>query len=463
MKNSTSVSSIAWQRSLNHYPAGIQRIWYLALAVAATVALYHQYYVLPSVLPLVIKNLGLSLPAFGLLNVAISLLGAISAIFAGLSDRLGRANLVVYGVLVSSLITLGISFSTNVTAFIIMDLLLGFEEGIILSTTPALIRDFSPRLGRALAMAFWSTGPIVGNLFAQFIASRTLSGSASWQSQYVIAAIVGLIVSVICFFGMRDLSASLRGQIMMSLREKELLEARARNLNVEEALKNPWRQILRPRLLICVIGNSLSLVLLFAIVLYFPTYLNSVFKFPLAEANGLVSLFTIIGLVFALGSGYISDRLLVRKPILLASAILAVIVTIFFISRTGQPASTSAGLMAVIIALFGAALGVLNPIWAAAYSETVEDINPSLVGTGFALYGSVTRFVSVASTLALTAVVGNGQGFIAWWWVCTACMVVFIPTIFVFSGHWNSAQAWAAVRTREQAEGLDVGTSIEAI
>ena len=33
---------------------------------------------------------------------------------------------------------------------------MGFVEGICLVATPALIRDFSPQVGRATAMGFWT-------------------------------------------------------------------------------------------------------------------------------------------------------------------------------------------------------------------------------------------------------------------------------------------------------------------
>ena len=37
---------------------------------------------------------------------------------------------------------------------------IGLVEGVILVATPALIRDFSPQLGRASAMGFWTLGPV---------------------------------------------------------------------------------------------------------------------------------------------------------------------------------------------------------------------------------------------------------------------------------------------------------------
>lgn len=41
-----------WDRSLDHYPAYAQRIWYLALTISANIILYYQSLTLGAVAPL---------------------------------------------------------------------------------------------------------------------------------------------------------------------------------------------------------------------------------------------------------------------------------------------------------------------------------------------------------------------------------------------------------------------------
>nr|MBA2285421.1 MFS transporter [Ktedonobacteraceae bacterium] len=259
-------------RDLEHYPDTSRRVWYLALAVAATVVLYYEAYVLPSVSPLVLGTFHISFFTYILINLASNLAGAASSLIGSLSDRIGRANLVVYGIIATSLVTLGIAFTGASSLFIVLTIFLGFVEGIILVATPALVRDFSPRLGRATAMAFWTVGPVGGSLLITLVASQTLSVFGTWQSQYIISAIFGLIIAAFCFLGLRDLSPSLRAQIMTSMQEKMLIEARSRGIDVAAALKNPWRQMLRPRIILSALGVSVYLLLYFAAVGYFPIY-----------------------------------------------------------------------------------------------------------------------------------------------------------------------------------------------
>ncbi len=439
-------------RYLEHYPSNGQRIWYLALAVIATIMLYYESYVLPSVAPLVLRSFSLPVSTYiGILLVS-NVIGALSAIFGSLSDRIGRSNLIVYGLLITALGTLGISFANSLGVFFVLIVVLGFIEGIILVATPALVRDFSPRFGRALAMGFWTVGPVGGSVLATVIASQTLPTYGTWQSQYIIAGVVGVVIFLLCFLFLRELSPGLRDQVMNSLQEKELIESRAATIDVKKAIEHPWRQMLRPRLMVSALGISLYLLIYYAAVGFFPLYLSSIFKFTVAQANGLVSVFWTVNVIAAIVIGFVSDRTLVRKPYMLIGCLATIIVTFLFISRIGVP--TGAALMTVFLSLFGVTLAVGYVTWLAAYTETVEDINPALVATGLAVQGFILRAVVVLSTLAFSFVVRNqfdGSQWATWWWVCIAGLVVFLPTIFVASGYWRPARVRAAVLQKQNA------------
>jgi MFS family permease len=442
-----------WDRSLEHYPANTRRIWYLALAVIATITLYYETFTLASVVPLVQAQFHLSLSQYVYSVVLANLLGALAALLASLSDRIGRGNLIVSGLLVTDACTLAISLATSLWPFLLLYWVLGFVQGMILTVTPALVRDFSPRLGRAAAMGFWTIGPVGGNFLAALVASLTLPVYHSWHSQYVIAGGVGLVVFLVCLVGLRELSPALRDQVMYTLRDKALVEARASQIDVESALRHPWRQMLRPRLLINALGINLFLLIYFVAKSFFVIYLSTSFAFPLAQANGMVSVFFVVIVISTLVVGFLSDMMRVRKPLLLVGATALIIVTLLFLSRIGQPTSTV--VMTVLLALMGICISITFVPWVAAYTETVEDINPALVATGIAVEVFISRLVAVIAILALPVVVGNGQGWGAWWWVCIAGQVIFLPTILATSGPWNPLRARVVARARERAESLE--------
>jgi len=54
----------------------------------------------------------------------------------------------------------------------------------------------------------------------------------------------GLVMFGVAFFGLRELAPALRDQIMMSERDRMLVELRAKGLDVEATLRRPWRQVL---------------------------------------------------------------------------------------------------------------------------------------------------------------------------------------------------------------------------
>ena len=446
-----------WYRGLDHYPGNSRRIWYLALAVIATIILYYESYTLASVAPLVQASFGLSLANYVYALVLGNVLGAISAILGSFSDRLGRGNLIVYGLLVTGICTLLISLANAVLPFLLLYWVLGFIEGIILTVTPALVRDFSPRLGRAVAMGFWTVGPVGGSVLATFVANQTLPIYHSWQSQYVISGIVGLVVFVVCLFGLRELSSGLRDQVMNSMEEKGLVESRASSIDVEAAVQHPWRQMLRPRLMVSALGISLFLLIYYAAVGFFVIYLSTIFKFPVAQANGMVSIFWTVNVISAIVIGFISDATRVRKPYMVLGTVALIIVTLLFISRIGQP--PDATIMTILLVLIGISLSISYVTWMASYTETIEDINPALVATGLAVWGFILRWVVVISTLALPIVVGAGQGWGTWWWVCIAGQVVFLPTILASSGYWSPARARAAAG-HAQAESIEAQPNI---
>lgn len=62
---STNILRHPLQRGLDHYPTGPRRGLLLALAVIPTISTFAQFYLFPSVAPLVMKDLKISLPVYG--------------------------------------------------------------------------------------------------------------------------------------------------------------------------------------------------------------------------------------------------------------------------------------------------------------------------------------------------------------------------------------------------------------
>jgi len=402
------MSSI-WNRQLDSYPDTGPRMMYLAITVLATTMLYYELYVGGSVSTLYLVKLHMSF-TFLVYTVAFgALIGAFGSLLAGITDRLGRTNLVVYGLLITGvMVAFVIPAATSKWAFTIEGFFVGFVEGICLVATPALIRDFSPQVGRATAMGFWTSGPVLGSLVVFVVASHTIGGHpnpAFWNHEYKICGIVGLIVFVIAFLGLRELSPGLRDQLMVTMKDRALVEARAKGIDIEAGLRNPFGQLLKADVIISAIGVSIFLLIYYTAVLAAVIFFTTVFGFSVHDADALGNWNWGFNVIAVILFGFISDYFRVRKPFMIIGGVAAAVMIVVYLSLIGH--HTSYYHMAVVLALLAFALGVAYVPWMASFTETVEARNPALTATGLAIWGWIIRVIVFASYMLLPTVINT--------------------------------------------------------
>ncbi len=394
-----------WDRKLDSYPSARARAGFLAVILATTIVLYYQAYVGGAVGPAILAQYQISFHFY--LNVVVisNGIGALTSLLAARADRWGRANLVVWGLLCSSLVQfLLVPVASNAYEFAVFVSIVGFVEGMVLVATPALVRDFSPQVRRGAAMGLWTMGPVLGSLVVTEVASNTLDHLHAWQDQYMISGVTGLVMFVVAFFTLRELSPALRDQLMVSARERVLIEARARGIDLAKAIRQAWRQMLRLDVIIPSIGISVFLLIYYAAVGFFVIYFTSVFSFSQARSNGLGNWFWAADAVAVIIIGLISDRVGVRKPFILAGTVLGIVMTSIFATRATDPATTYTTFI-VIVSLLSFARGTAYSPWMTAFSETLEQRNPALVATGLAVWGWILRGIAALSFLIVPLVV----------------------------------------------------------
>jgi MFS family permease len=397
-----------WRRQLGHYPSTGPRVMYLAITVLATVTLYYELYVGGSVSTLILVNLNVSF-TFYVVTLAIgNLIGAFASLFAGLADRLGRVNMVVGGLLVTGIfVAYVLPAATNKWEYTFESFVVGIVEGIALVATPALIRDFSPQVGRATAMGFWTAGPVLGSLIVTAVATNTIPNvipdSRFWTHEYHICGAVGLIVFVIALIGLRELSPQLRDQLMVTMQDRVLIEARAKGLNVETMLHRPFQQLLKADVVISAVAVAVMLLIYYTAVGFGLIYLSTVFGFSTKDANGLLNWnwgFNVIGVILI---GMVSDLVRVRKPFMVIGGVGGAIMTVVYLDQAGRHPGYYT--LAVILALLSLSLGVAYTPWMASFTETVEARNPALIATGLAIWGWVVRVVVFVAFLIIPHVI----------------------------------------------------------
>ncbi|NUU24647.1 MAG: MFS transporter, partial [Streptomycetaceae bacterium] len=396
-----------WHRQIDRYPDTAPRVFYLFISTIAGIVLYYELYVQYSVSTSMIKQFGMTYMFATMISVVGNLAGAFASLLAGLADRWGRANLVVYGLLVVGLLTLfAVPNADSKGQFMLYMAVVSFVEGMVLVASPALIRDFSPQIGRAAAMGFWTLGPVIGSLTTTIVTSNTLDHHG-WQDQFRYAGYAGLVVFLIALVGLRELNPALRDQLMVSLRDRALVEAKARGLDTEQLLTGQWRQMMRPDVIGPAVGIGLHLMFYYSVVGNLVVYYATTFGYSEQRTNALANWYWVANAIALVFVGIASDVLRVRKPFMILGGTGTVVLTLLFALRTDEIGTSyyHFAWLLVGIAVFS---GFTFAPWMAAFTETVERHNPAATATGLAVWGWILRVIvsvsAIFTPLIVTAV-----------------------------------------------------------
>jgi MFS family permease len=445
-----------WSRQLSRYPDNAHRAMYLGIVVLASIVLYYELYIQGAVATKIILQYGMTLRFFVFVSIIGNLVGAFASLAAGLADRWGRANLVAYGlVLTAVLLAFALPNATSKVEYLVLFALVSLVEGVVLVATPALIRDFSPQLGRAVAMGFWTLGPVIGSLVVTEVSSHTLTAHPDWQYQFRLCGAIGLVVFLIAVVGLRELSPRLRDQLMVSLHDKALVEARAAGIDPRAAAEGSWRQMLRLRIVGPAFGISVFLLFYYFLVGFIVVYFATNFGYQPARANSLANWYWITNALALVVAGLLSDKLRVRKPFMILGALVSAVGVALFATKATQP-GTSYSTFALLFVIIAAGSGLAYCAWMAAFTETVEKQNPAATATGLAVWGWTIRMVVTVSLIGLTIVVSAAN-----------VLVDYGPTALAISTTYKSQVATlqlvdVATRNALNANANDVPAGLKA-
>lgn len=435
---------------LTTYPTGRRRRLLLGLAVLANMIGAYEAQIAP-VLPLLTRDLDMSLTTYGAISAVAAIAGAFVSVAAGrATDRYGRVRLLVPLMLLTTLCCLGMTLVHSPRDLLVARIVLACVDGAALAATAPLVRDFSPRLGRAQAFSLWTWGPVGANFLAAAIAGLTLPLlHNSWRSQFVIMAAVSLVASLCVAGTLTDLSPELRARVVTA---DDTAADSDKSAGATAATAPRLSTLLRhPRIWAHIVGIALWLVLYLTLTVYGQVALTDSAGLSAAQASSVLAAFWLVQLVTLLLVGRLSDRLQLRKPFCLGGTAAAVLISGYLVASLGRPTPAPSALM-ITGALLGAALAVAYAPWMANFSENVEDIDPRLQGSAWGLFGFVSKAIAVAVLVLAPLVVGSGGDWRGWFGIAAASMVLFLPAIAVFQGPWRRAAPAALVPIR--ADGL---------
>jgi OPA family glycerol-3-phosphate transporter-like MFS transporter len=428
---------LATHRTLETYPVGAHRWAMLMLTVLATIISFYEFQFAP-LLPLWIPTLHFSLENFTLFLLCAVLISGGSAMIGGpLADRHGR--IIVIDVCLAFIIVLTFAnlLMTGFWSFVIVRGAMNLIAGLMWGALGGLTRDMSPRVSRGAAFGLLTVGAVGCIFLWNFISGETLPIFGTWQSQIWIMGILSILMYIPVLLWLKDLHPNLRLTIVES--ESTVAAAPAEHLR-EMVTEVPasggaaFKALLgRWEVWVMVVGCVGFLTISITSQTFFPVMFTRAFHYSPAEADKMASYFWLLNLFVLVPAGLLSDKLRVRKPLVLIGTVASLAVLIWWIGTFSNPLPPFQ-LSAVMFVLGGLVAFGFIP-WCAQYSELLEDISPALQASGWSFFQLIYRgWIAISGPLV--AVVSSRYGWAAWMWVAVAGMAMLIPAMLAIPGGW---------------------------
>lgn len=410
-------------RTWEQPPSGRFRIAATTIAVVAVVVQYYASALHGAVASLVVDHFHMSLRYYALIAILGNLGGAAVAVIGSLADRYGRIPLMVAGQVGTGLVlTLAVPAAGDKPTFLAFSVMANALEGMVVVATAAYVRDLSPLGSRGTAMGWWAMGPVLGGVIVSVVAALTLHAGAGWQTEYRVCGVASLLAAVVVAVFLCDVAPEARNRA-----------------SVEVAVANAWRPP-RGSVLITSLGFGVMEIFYFTLISYFVLYATRGLGLSSSRANALALFFyagTALGFVIF---GWLGDRYLLRRQIVLVGSALSSTALIWWVLRSPDSTVTPQGFLLLAVGFFGAG-SVAN--WLASFSELLDRTNPAGVAKGFAVWGAAVRVAIVFTLVAVALLVPDLakknldparhaallDHWRIWWWVCVGGRLVFLPTI----------------------------------
>ncbi|HZZ07245.1 MAG TPA: MFS transporter [Candidatus Binataceae bacterium] len=433
---------LATHRTLETYPVGAHRWAMLMLTVLATIVSFYEFQFAP-LLPLWIPTLHFSLENFTLFLLFAVLLSGGSAMIGGpLADRHGRIIVIDVCLAIIIVLTFANLLMTGFWSFVIIRGAMNLTAGLMWGALGGLTRDMSPRVSRGTAFGLLTVGAVGCVWLWNFISGETLPIFGTWQSQIWIMGILSILMYIPVLLWLKDLHPTLR----LTIVESEATVAASPAEHMREAVTEipasgaaAFKELLRRwEVWVLVTGSVAFLTLPITSQTFFPVMFTRAFHYSAAEAAKMASYFWLLNLFMLVPAGWLSDRLRVRKPLVLIGTVATLAVLIWWIGTFSNPLPPFQ-LGAVMFILGGLVAFAFIP-WCAQYSELLEDISPALQASGWSFFQLIYRgWIAISGPLV--AFVSSRYGWAAWMWVAVAGMAMFIPAMLAVRGGWVPAKA----------------------
>lgn len=174
--------------------------WMTVILCWSAVAVMSSLYVTIPLVPLFAKVFGKTLAEAALPGSIFSLgFAAGCLVYGGLSDRFGRKQVIVIGLLALTIISLSISLTSQYSVLVTLRLLQGLAAATFSPVALAYAVDMFPAEKRVTAIGFISTGFLVAGIAGQ-VFSIVISEQMGWNTVFRMLGILYAITFLIVLF-----------------------------------------------------------------------------------------------------------------------------------------------------------------------------------------------------------------------------------------------------------------------
>jgi MFS family permease len=338
----------------------------LAVLYLASVASAINQFKVPPILPVLIRAFHLSLSNAGMLMSIFSVTGFILALPAGfIMQRLG---LKFTGLIAVGAVCVGSgwgAYCTTANSMLVSRFIEGAGIGLITIVAPAAIAAWFPPEIRGTPLGLWTTCMPIGNILT-FNLAPWLVERSGWQFVWKASAIFSLVAFFLFWAFFRMPKPGEWGESPQSTKPEPEYEKRP---GLGRAMANTGLWLIALQFL------CYNLVCL-ALGTYYPTFLNAVRGYTLSGASFVFSLCTIAATFSQPLGGYLSDRLGVRKPLIVISSVIVALICLF-------PFVVIGWMIPALVIGLGVVSGAVVPASFAAVPEVME--SRELAGIGMAV------------------------------------------------------------------------------
>lgn len=279
-------------------------------------------------LPRIGNDFGMSPGAAGSVIFHFALAYSLSQlVFGPLGDRFGKARLVCIALGACTVMALAAALSSDFDVLVITRAAWGMAAAGIIPLSMAWIGDAVPYEERQATLARFLVGTLTGMMAGQLAGGLFADAQAGWRGAFVLMAAGYGVVGTLLLMRLRRIPAAAPSTGVGLAAFSDQLRA---------VLAQPWSW----RVLGAVFAEG---VLLLGPIAFLPAYLNQRFGLSLSAASGLLALYAVGGLVYALLARRIVMALGERRMVILGGCLMGA----GFLAWWLSPVAWTAGVVAL--------------------------------------------------------------------------------------------------------------------